>query len=287
MSKLGLITGGAGLIGKQLSAYLREKGNQIIPLDIIAGEGIVQVDLRNEKAVVEIIAEYRPDFIIHLAAMKNLMFCEKNKALSHKTNFGTTEVLVNLCTKLNIHFIYFSSDYVFGNAKKDWREEDHICPTTQYGKDKAASEKLIQECLTNYTIVRTAQLYGFIGDFVSLVTNTLATKQPFNAFANLINCPTWIGDLFPMIDKIIQQQQLGIFHCVGSEALSRYQFAYTIAQVFKLNTSFIQPINLDFAYDIRPSRVGLNGNKTYKRLQVTPNTLKTNLLFYISNIMKP
>lgn len=286
MSKVGLITGGGGSIGRLLGAYLKAKGYQIISIDRILNEETIQIDLRDKEAVYKMINTYQPDFLIHLAAIKNLLFCENNRILTHETNFGITEKLTYLCAEHDIQFIYFSSDYVFGDSAHNWQEEDTTCPVTQYGKDKAASEAIIQQCLTDYAIVRTAQLYGFNGDFVSLVHTTLATNKTFKAFANLINCPTWIGDLFPMVHAIIAQHHKGKFHCVGPEALSRYQYACEIAQALKLDTAYIQPINLDFTIDIRPSRVCLNGQATYKRLEIDPGLLKANLSLFKSYILR-
>ena len=125
--------------------------------------------------------------------------------------------------------------------------------------------------------MRTAQLYGYPGDFVHLVYETVTAGQKFIAFANLVNCPTWIGDLFPMVTKIINHRHQGIYHCVGLEAVSRYEYACKIAQTFDLHTPSIQAVNLDFSRDIRPPIVRLNGESTYKTLQVYPKSMQANL----------
>jgi dTDP-4-dehydrorhamnose reductase len=272
-----LITGATGSIGKKLSEYLSETGHQIIPVALVQRDGIISADLRDEATVFSLIKEYAPDLILHLAAITNLRFCEQNKEIAHATNYGITEVLTRACLEFGTRMIFFSSDYVFGKYDNFWQEDNPPCPTTQYGIDKAASELLIQERLSNYAIVRTAQLYGFAGDFVSLVCKALTSNQEFIAFANLVNCPTWIGDLLPMLNKIINNGSKGIFHCVGPEALSRYQYACEIAKAFYLDISYIKPVNLNFSTDIRPPVVRLNGAFTYESLQVHPRRLKENL----------
>ncbi|KOR33199.1 hypothetical protein TI05_02440 [Achromatium sp. WMS3] len=278
MSKI-MITGATGAVGTKLSSYLRTIGHQIIPVALMPHNGVIAADLRNEATILRLVKDYTPDLILHLAAITDLNFCEQHQTETHITNYGITEILTKVCLKFRIRMLFFSSDYVFGKYDHYWQEDDLPCPTTQYGSDKAASEKIIQERLTNYAIVRTAQLYGFTKDFVSLVYNTLRSKQEFRAFANLVNCPTWIGDLFPMVNTIITNNLEGIFHCVGPEALSRYQYACVIATGFNLDISYIKPINLDFAIDIRPHIVRLNGTSTYKILQISPNKLQDNLHF--------
>jgi len=198
-----LITGAAGVIGKKLSEYLCETSHRIIPVDVVRRDGVISADLRDEATVFRLVKEYAPNLILHLAAIKDLGFCEQNREAAHATNYGITEILTGACSEFGTRMIFFSSDYVFGKYDHFWQEDDPPCPTTRYGKDKAASDLLIRERLSNYAIVRTAQLYGFAGDFVSLVREALASHREFIAFVNLVNCPTWIGDLFPMVNKII------------------------------------------------------------------------------------
>jgi dTDP-4-dehydrorhamnose reductase len=281
-----LVTGATGAIGKKLSEYLSEIDHQIIPVALVQRDGVISADLRDETTVFRLVKEYAPDLILHLAAITNLRFCEQHKETARATNYGITEILTRVCSEFGIRMIFFSSDYVFGKYDHFWQEADPPCPTTQYGIDKAASERLIQERLSNYAIVRTAQLYGFAGDFVSLVCKALISHQEFIAFANLVNCPTWIGDLFLMLNKIINHDSPGIFHCVGPEPMSRYQYACEIAEAFALDTSYIQAVNLDFSTDIRPSVVRLNGASTYEALQVYPGRLKDNLPFCSSYAME-
>ncbi len=272
-----LITGAAGIVGKALSVYLAQHGYAIIPVDLSGSSKVIELDLRHKAAVLELIKQQAPDLIIHTAAIKDLVFCQQQPDIAHQTNYTVTETLVHACAKANIFFLFLSSDYVFGKNDQDWCETDTPCPNTQYGKDKLACEQLIQAHLSNYAIIRTAQLYGFSGDFVHLLRQTLRTKQTFMAYANLVNCPTWIRDLMIMVEKIIMQQHSGIFHCVGLQALSRYQYACEIAQALALDSGYIQGIELDFSRDIRPPVVRLDGAATYAKLQYHPKTLQQNL----------
>ena len=272
-----LITGAAGRVGKSLGRYLNKAGYKVVAVDIVKQDGVVAADLQDEAVAFELVRTYAPDLILHLAALTNLQFCEENKAASHAANYAMTEVLVKVCSAFGTAMVFFSSDYVFGKYDKFWRENDPVCPKTQYGRDKAAAESLIQRSLSDYAIIRTAQLYGFAGDFVSLVRRTLTSQQKFTAFANLVNCPTWTGDLFPMLNKIIMEKHQGIFHCVGPEAMSRYAYACAVAEVFALDIASVEPVYLDFAKAMYPPVVRLDGASTYKKLGIYPSKLKDNL----------
>lgn len=278
------MTGATGAIGMRLSQYLQKEGYQVIPVGFTSRKNITSVDLRNELAVFQLLESCTPDLLIHLAALTNIRFCEQNKAASWETNYKITRLLTQACAQYNVRMIFFSSDYVFGKYDRLWTENDVPCPVNQYGRDKAAAERFVQANLSNSAIIRTAQLYGIPGDLVELVRMTLSSQEKFAAFANLINCPTWIKDLFKMVSIIIHHDYQGVFHCAGPEAVSRYQYACKIADSLALDPSRIKALNLDFSSDIRPPIVRLNSSSTYDRLQFRAGQLDDNLSAYCSSL---
>lgn len=272
-----MVTGGAGVVGSELCSHLRNAGHPVFPVDVSGGDGVIVADLRDEAAVSRVFEQIRPDAVLHLAANKNVFFCEEHPEVAHAVNYKITEILTAACNRFNARMIFISSDYVFGGSSRTFTETDEPCPTTQYGKDKAASEQVILKTLKDGAIVRTAGLYGFPGDLLQVVKAALSKGESFRAFDNLINCPTWTPDLFRMIDRILEAGFCGIFHCVGPEALSRFDYACAVAEVFDLDRTMVLAEKLDFTKDIRPPSLRLDGHSTYARLGVTPGTLKENL----------
>lgn len=281
-----LLLGGSGAVGRYLGSYLRGLGFHVISVDLVADTNGLQIDLLGKSAIADLISRHAPEAIVHLAAITDLIRCERDPDLSHLVNFSITERVTQVCRTRGIRLIYFSSDYVFGARDVLWCEQDTPCPTTQYGRDKAASEFLIRDRLTNFAIVRTAQLFGFPGDFVSLVHQTLGSNQVFLAFDNLTNCPTWIGALSPMIARLVSGSQQGTFHCVGPASLSRYDYALAIAGALELNSDLIQPESLDFSRDIRPPIVRLSGTATYRTLGVWPRRIQEELPACVDYLIK-
>lgn len=273
-----LISGGSGKIGTKLFKSLRKNLDLTVKsVDISNSSDVELLDLNDRNLTIEYIEKYHPDIIIHLAGTKDISFCEKEPEIAKQINFGITQNLIMICRINKIKLIYFSTDYVFPSSNKHWVESDPPAPETQYGETKYSCESLIKQKLDDYAIIRTSQVYGVEGDFVDLVLTTLNAKDEFYAFNNLINCPTFISDLITMVNRIIIEKHKGVFHCVGPEALSRFQFAEIIAKEFNLEPTQIIPINLDLNKDVRPSCVILNGELTYSILNVYPNDLIYNL----------
>ncbi len=272
-----VITGATGDLGVHFVEYLSKQDHLILPISRGREDKFIQMDLLRKEVVSNFLDQTDPDIIIHLAAIKDIFFCESHPQDSYMSNFEITKTIVEHCAKSKAQLVYFSTDYVFGNSENEWFENSTSCATTKYGKDKEKSEQLISYELKDYSIIRTAQVYGFDGDLVSTIYKSLSNQHSISVFSNLINCPTYIHDLLRMVGQIIRKKLTGIFHCVGPQPLSRLEFATQIAQIFDLNTKYLMPEQLDFSVDIRPSMVKLNGESTYQRLDYQPKPVKDNL----------
>jgi len=277
-----LITGAAGVVGGCWIRHAVGRYN-VIGVDLVAEPALKQLDMREEDQTVALVHEVQPDVLLHFAANKNILYCEHHPDAAHDTNVMITQHLVKACLGRTVHFVFLSSDYVFGAEDRFWRETDAPCPSTQYGRGKAESEAMIRKLIPNFAIVRTAGLYGFPNDFIDTVRGILAQEKSFPAYTNIINNPTYIKDLFFMLDIIISKRREGVFHCVGPESLTRFQYARQIAEVYGLDADMILPERLDLSKDLHPPILRLDGAWTYKHLDYIPGRVKTNMQWMANN----
>lgn len=272
-----LITGASGYVGTGLMRYLSREGNELIPTGLDADGGLSPVnclDLTDFSATNLYIRKMKPDVILHLAGNKDVFMCESDKALSRRVNYEASKNIVEECARHKIRLIYLSTDYVFGQGKAPFNELSLPAPQTQYGKDKLATENFIKEKLTDYAITRTAGIFGLKNDFVEAVTKQVKMKNKFKAYANLKNSPTFIKDLALMLNMVIGERRTGIFHCAGSESVSRYDFALKITKAFQLEEALIVPEDIDLSHDLRPPDLSMDSSWTYKTLGYHPKGIE-------------
>lgn len=275
-----LMTGASGYVGRGLMKYLPPEGNTIIPIGFNIGGGpggIYSLDLTDLTKTNLYIKNAQPDIIIHLAGNKDLFRCETDKTFSTKINYEISKNIVEQCSAGKIRLIYISTDYVFNGEGAPFNELSQPNPTTQYGKDKLATENFIMETLSDHAIIRTAGIFGLKNDFVGTVIKHLQQKSVFYAYTNLKNTPTFIRDLSSMLHIIINKRHIGIFHCAGSESISRYDFAFKIAKAFQFEESLIAAAKLDLSNDLRPSDLSMDCSRTYKILKYYPEDIQANL----------
>lgn len=145
--KIALVTGGTGFLGKNFTAYLLEKGWEVVCLvrpnsryahlkkdgiRLILGD-FSQVDVLRE-------AVHGVDAVFHLAAATAAVSIEK----MFEVNCSATENLVKVCAEQEKTpvFVYVSSLAAAGpsTVQRPHEESDACRPVSWYGKSKLAAE---------------------------------------------------------------------------------------------------------------------------------------------------
>lgn len=227
-----LITGVNGMLGTNLIKYLS--------FENIIGFG-KELDISNSTVVSKILANENPDIIIHTAAYTNVDECEINPDKAYLINSIGTQNLVNYCINKNILFIYISSTGIYGNEKNfEYSEYDIVKPTTVHHKSKYEGELNVKNHLNKYLILRTGWLYG--GDISHsknfVYKRYLEAKNNSVIYSNntQVGNPTYALDFVKQIEKLIINNQMGIFNCVNRASnISRYDYVQKIIELFELD----------------------------------------------------
>lgn len=261
-----LLTGAFGQLGTSLCNVLLNHSLLATGRIIISKEEYqtLELDITNQKQIKEIINYYRPDIIIHLAAMTDVDGCEKKPETAFDINVKATE---NLLASFRGKFIYISTDYVFDGENGPYKEDDKVNPVSVYGKTKLYGEDLVRNSDTNWVILRSNVIFSFQertkASFIDWVVDSLKNKKSISVVDDQWNNPTWTIDLADVISKIIEKDLDGLYHYGGRDLLNRFEFAKMIATTFKLKEELIEPISTKSLNQLalRPLKSGLCTSK--------------------------
>ncbi|MCG3772338.1 MAG: UDP-glucose 4-epimerase [Nitrosomonadaceae bacterium] len=125
-----VVTGAAGFIGSHTVDHLLQVGNIVLGVDnfrtgirsnLVPALGnarftLCEIDVLDEPAFSEIVANFRPDAIIHLAALVSVPESIANPTLNHRLNFQSTEAVAEAARLHRVPRIVFaSSAAVYGD----------------------------------------------------------------------------------------------------------------------------------------------------------------------------
>jgi dTDP-4-dehydrorhamnose reductase len=269
-----LLTGAAGVVGSALSAKLAAAFRDCIFVDRIRqpGQDAIRVcDLESRPAVSALMEDATPDVVVHLAGNKDVFALERSPEQATRANLDTTRNLADALKGSDARLVFVSTDYVFEGVDGPYHESSPTRPRTEYGKSKLAAENLLRESGLPIAIARSSSLFGYPGDFVSVVEQSLRQGREFVAFSDLVSNPTAVDDFFALLCRIIETRATGVFHAAGREPVSRDAFARKIARAAALDAGLI--ISETRQERVRPADLSLDNSDSYQRLNYFPRAL--------------
>lgn len=245
-----LVTGGTGVVGWALLsrcppstelAYTYYQNGVLHP--IASG---YQLDVRSESSVEELVSDLDPDAVVHSAAMTDVDDCERNPAAARAVNVEGTKNVVAAAAQVDAHLVFLSTSFVFDGTKQPHERDDSRSPVNVYGETKANAERVIESSTTPSAIVRTDQPYGWTESWqtatmIEWTLQQLAESNSVAVFEDWYSVPIFIFDLVKAVLNITLLQKTGIYHAVGPEYISRYEWACKIADSFGYDRSAITP----------------------------------------------
>ena len=249
------------------------------------------LDMADTAAVRASIHRFQPDAVIHCAALLDHPYMYANRAAVWQATVGGNLAFAQSCAEIDARYVFVSSDWVFDGQQPLVDEDSPPFPVNIYGFMKAVCERDIMGIKgLRYGIGRLAGVYGLNYSNPSLLrkANDLGFDQGNYIIdqlsrgliaeiwtgpkVNEVAHPTLASDGAEMLLRLAQHAENGIFHCWGSEAVSRLQLAYHLADVFAIDRALIVPVPTDpfvldrYRHTRIPFRIVASNEKTCQAL---------------------
>lgn len=287
-----LVTGSNGLLGQKLTEkVLNEGGVNLVATSkgenrypVKEGYQYASMDILNADEVRTVIEEYKPDVIIHTAAMTNVDTCHEQRELAYQLNVEAVDTLVKLCEEHNIQLVHLSTDFIFDGENGPYDELAAANPVSYYGETKLKAEELIKNSKAKWVILRTILVYGIVSDMsrsniVLWAKGALAKGEPINVVNDQFRMPTLAEDLADACLLAVENNAEGIFHISGKDMMSVVELVKRVADFYKLDQSLIIEVNsasLNQAAK-RPLRTGFILDKAMTELNYHPHSFEEGL----------
>ena len=206
------LTGGKGMLGRTLQRHLRQHELFIADLP--------EVDITDGPGVERAVAAFKPDVIIHCAAMTQVDACEADPDAAYRMNALGSAQVARAAARHGARLIAISTDYVFdGLLDRPYHEHDAPAPRTVYGASKLAGEEAVRRHCPDHTILRIAWLYGEEGpSFLHTMLRLGAqTGEPLKVVDDQLGNPTSTDAVAGLIGRLLATPIPGVVHgsCEG------------------------------------------------------------------------
>ncbi len=235
-----LITGCNGQLGNELQ-LLQQANNQHHWLNT----DVAELDITNQLAVEQYIAENKVDGIINCAAYTAVDKAESDKQRCTAINTEAPAYLAHAIEKRGGWIIQVSTDYVFdGTAHTPYEETDTPCPDSVYGSTKLAGELAVQKFCKKSMVIRTAWLYSTFGNnFVKTMIRLGKEKEEIGVIYDQIGSPTYARDLALIILTAVEKGITpGVYHFSNEGVTSWYDFTKAIHRIAGIKGCHVKPL---------------------------------------------
>ncbi len=145
-----IVTGGAGFIGRRLVRRLVAAGREVLILDdlstgavdLATDAPVERCDVRDEDAVNRAFAGFRPDGVVHLAALHQIRLCDADPRRAMDINVVGAQTVLDAAARAGVGHVALAST----GAVYDWidgplAEDSAVVPRDVYSLTKASNER--------------------------------------------------------------------------------------------------------------------------------------------------
>jgi dTDP-4-dehydrorhamnose reductase len=235
-----IITGHKGQLGRALWRILESEHD-------LLGMDLPEHDITEATATAQTVTAFRPDLVLHPAALTDVDRCAREPELALRVNGLGTQNLALACLEAGAALLTVSTNEVFDGAKgAPYYEYEATNPINAYARSKLAAEFYTRLHLHRFYIVRTAWLYAPGGaNFPSKIVAAADRHGRLRVVVDEIGNPTYAPDLAKAIVKLIRTEHYGIYHLTNSGVCSRYDFARAILELSGRGSAPVEPITSD------------------------------------------
>ena len=226
-----LVTGGRGFLSSRFTERFKHEFDILSPTK-------QQLNICDERNTFDVVKDFKPDTVIHAAALTATDYCNMNPDDAEQVNIKGAEIIAKACEVHQAKLIFLSTEQVFnGNMESGpYKESDTPVPNTVYGETKLTAEKNIISIMDQAWIVRLAWMFGMpqynckmAPNILWNVCEALIQNKPIAFSPNEFRSFTYIEDVLKNLVKLAEVP-FGLYHFAAVNTLSRYE---TAAYIFK------------------------------------------------------
>ena len=236
------ISGCGGMLGRAVYKYFSER-TIVKATDIDLNiNWLSYADVRDYYSISESIEAFKPDFIINLAALTDLEYCEQNEEDAWLTNALGTENIALLAQKFDVPMVYISTAGIVDGRQDIYNDFGQHNPLSVYAKSKYEGELIVKQMVKKFFIFRAGWMMGggpnidkkFVNKIYKQIKGGATTLYVVD---DKLGTPTYTHSFAEGIYKVSDTELYGLYNQVCGGDCSRYDVAKEFVKLLRLENN--------------------------------------------------
>ena len=240
-----LITGSTSVIGSQLSATLKRKGNEVFGTSRhvdATDKNLLTLDFANTAKAIEVVSRLpKMDAVVLSAGMTKISECERNPELSRVVNVISPVALAKRfvesgCQKV----IFISSSRVFDGNTASVKSHAEYSPIIEYGRQKAQAEVQILGLGDAARVIRFTKVLAENTRLLVDWVTKIRAKEQISAFTDVSASPITKKFTCAVIESVLVDTSASIVQASATDEISYFEIACSIAEQLGADKSIVR-----------------------------------------------
>ena len=229
-----VVTGATGFLGPFLVDAFQSLGPTV---GVSRHSATLACDLTDRAAVQALMAELKPDVVVHAAALTDVDLCEKKPSLAQRMNAGATANVADSMSS-NATLVYVSTDQVYPSDHAPHAEGSEA-PLNAYGVSKLAGEQAAAR--RSQSLILRTNLFGASrsrsgSSLVDFLVGKFQSREPVSLFTDVLFSPLHVTTMAAFAVECVRRKLTGTFNLGSRGGMSKCDFAFAVARHLGLPT---------------------------------------------------
>ncbi|MDI6703321.1 MAG: sugar nucleotide-binding protein [bacterium] len=240
---INLIVGSDSFIGKALMAHLQRAGKRVVGTTRrheAVDKFHLYLDLSEDVETWQ--CPWPVSVAVVCAGVTKLDVCSRDPVTSAHVNVQGVSTLVKNLVAGGAFVIYLSTNQVFDGSVPYRLPNDPLSPITEYGRQKAETERRISQWNDSVAIVRFTKILGLGISPFSEWTEALKKGKNIHPFVDMYIAPVPLSCAVSVLHLVVDQRLPNILQVSGGVDVSYAEAAYRGASLLGADLRLVQPV---------------------------------------------
>lgn len=262
-----LVTGASGFMGSRVVDFYGGKYEIWAP-----GHG--ELDITQELQVLRKLQHWRPDYVVHCAAISDIGRCEREPERSWAINVEGAVNMAKAAGLVGARCLLCSSDQVYAGSsvKGPHQETEKVHPGNLYGREKLAAEERCMKVNPDSVSLRLSWMYdtrtlrqGEHSDFLRTLLAKLKTQETLRYSPNDIRGITDVNQVAENLEAAFTLEG-GVYNFGAPGSKSMFDMVHSLFERLGWDTKRLEKDQENYGEnprDLTMSQAKLNGGGIY------------------------